>query len=129
MGAPLYYGNVQCQGHESSILGCTYTSFSLPNVGVRGNTPLSIICQSNQTNGGHPPCHSGDVRLGNRTNSAHRVEGRVEICTEGVWVTFCINGLSNASSTICRQILGEPATGEIASFYQFYNTFPPLPSS
>lgn len=52
-------------------------------------------------------CNEHDVRLGGRTS----LEGRVEICHEGVWNTICDNQWGNVdASVVCTQ-LGLTAAG------------------
>ena len=47
-------------------------------------------------------CTEGDIRLGGSRNP---LEGRVEVCYDGVWSTVCSVGWSVAdASVVCRQI-------------------------
>ena len=47
-------------------------------------------------------CFEGEVRL---TNSSYLNEGRVEMCTNGVWGMVCPNNWSNLeSSVVCKQL-------------------------
>ena len=47
---------------------------------------------------GHDGCREGAVRL---VNSAIEYEGRVEVCSDGVWGTVCGIDIANAA-VLCR---------------------------
>ena len=47
-------------------------------------------------------CDDGDVRLANGDNS---LEGRLEVCFNGVWGTVCREGFdSDDARVVCRQL-------------------------
>ena len=47
-------------------------------------------------------CTHGDARLASGINS---LQGRVEVCFDGVWGTVCSNGWGNSEATVvCRQL-------------------------
>ena len=47
-------------------------------------------------------CSDGDIRL---VGSQDPLEGRVELCYDGVWGTVCSNQWSNAdAAVVCRQL-------------------------
>ncbi len=55
-------------------------------------------------------CTEGDIRL---RGSANPLEGRVEVCYDGVWGTVCSQGWSVGDAAVtCRQ-LGYSSTGMI----------------
>ena len=55
-------------------------------------------------------CSDGDIRLGGSNNP---LEGRVEVCYDGVWGTVCSRGWSIPDVTVaCRQ-LGHSSSGII----------------
>ena len=59
------------------------------------------------------PCTPGEVRLVNGTvNTSTSIDGRVEVCLDGVWGTLC-GGLwiEDDSRVVCRQ-LGYSRYGE-----------------
>ena len=115
--APFFITNLNCRGNETNLLNCSHNEYSL-SVRFNFNNPVRIICQDNQTTGGHPPCHSGSLRLGNYTDDGRRLDGRIEVCAEGTWTTLCgTGGSSNYSSVVCKQILGEPASGKYMYVY------------
>ena len=109
--APFFITNLNCRGNETNLLNCSHRELSL-NRTVNYHSPVGIICQDNEMTGGHPPCDSGSLRLGNFTDDGRRLEGRIEVCAEGTWTTLCDRGSSNYSSVVCRQLLGEPASGK-----------------
>ena len=61
----------------------------------------------------------GEVRL---VNGNHNLEGRVEVCSQGVWGTikntFCGDRDRNISKVVCRQ-LGYPWECELHVLYSF----------
>ena len=50
-----------------------------------------------------PPCFSSTIRL---TGGKDENEGRVEVCSNGVWGTICGGGYwdSNDTTVVCRQL-------------------------
>ena len=73
------------------------------NVGyVCAHTAIIIISSA---------CQSGDVRL---MDGSTELEGRVEICTGGVWATVCGDNWAQVDATVvCRQ-LGHSALCEFS---------------
>ena len=113
--APFFYTGVSCSGQEASILNCSYFNRNIPSITrLSGySTPAKVYCQDSTSRGASPPCRCGDIRLANSNGNGDRLEGRVEICTEGVWATICDDyGWSmNETKTICRQLLGQHSSG------------------
>ena len=57
-------------------------------------------------------CTDGDIRLENGTTNSEFVDGRVEICINGVYGTVCDDSWDNIdTSVVCRQ-LGYSSTGK-----------------
>ena len=50
-----------------------------------------------------PPCSNGDIRL---AGGRDRTEGRVEVCSNGVWGTVCDGGDWDFrdAPVVCRQL-------------------------
>ena len=100
---------VNCVGDEDTLFNCTYSEVSSWST----HPPYSIaavLCQgsANQSNNSNE-CISGEVRL---ANSSNNIEGRVEICTEGMWVSVCDRNWGTTETRIfCKQLLGHPAKG------------------
>ena len=82
---------------------------------LRGYTSIAaVLCQGSANQSNNPnECISGEVRL---ANSSNNVEGRVEICTEGMWVSVCDSywGI-RVTRVFCKQLLGHHAKGMIYS--------------
>ena len=53
-------------------------------------------------------CNEGTIRL---ADGAFTQQGRVEICTNGVWGTICDNGWDNADAYILCKGLGYGGSG------------------
>lgn len=114
---------MNCTGNEKSLLNCRlkdrYDLRAFPSpLSVSFKDPLQVTCESSESSRGSPPCKSGSVRLGNSTNNGSRLEGRVEICVEGVWSTVCdhFKWSSNEARIVCMQLTDGQATGNV----QFY---------
>ena len=104
---------VNCVGDEDTLFNCTYREVRSSQ--STHNYPIAaVLCQgsANQSNNSNA-CISGEVRL---ANSSNNVEGRVEICTKGIWFSVC-DGYWGRFEThlFCRQLLGHPAKGMICS--------------
>ena len=55
-------------------------------------------------------CIEGDLRL--ESNGAGDLQGRVEVCFEGIWGTVCHHQWSNVDARVVCNELGHPNTGE-----------------
>ena len=112
--SPFLLQNVNCVGDEDILLNCTYSEASLSRSLRRYYFIAAVLCQGNANQSNNPnECISGDVRL---ANSSNNIEGRVEICTEGMWVSVCDRYWGTVETYIfCKQLLGHPAKGMVCS--------------
>ena len=74
-----------------------------------------MIFTTMHTGSGHDGCMEGSVRL---VNSTIEYEGRVEVCSDGVWGTVCGVGTHDAS-TLCR--VAGYAGGVILKSWKWYS--------
>lgn len=97
--APFVMDNVHCTGNESHLVNCSHLTFH--------------NCVPVEAAGVHcnPPClYEGELALAGGKTS---MEGRVEICNNGLWGTVCDDGFDAIdASVICRQ-LEFPSQGEL----------------
>ena len=110
--SPYLLQSVNCVGDEDTLFNCAYRK--VPSSQSTRDYPLAaVLCQgsANQSN----ECISGDVRL---ANSSNNIEGRVEICTEGMWVSVYDSYWRKAETRLfCKQLLGHSAKGMVCSYY------------
>ena len=108
--SPSLLQDVNCVGDEDMLLNCTHRKVSLSQSLRRYYSIKAVLCQGSTNQSNNPnECISGVVRLGNSSNN---IEGRVEICTEGMWVSVCDRywGIVETRA-FCKQLLGNPAKG------------------
>jgi deleted-in-malignant-brain-tumors protein 1 len=83
--------NVQCSGTESKLVECPSGVISCSH-----NEDVGVRCQRRSD------CVHGDVRLATVSNS---LQGRVEVCYDGVWGTVCNSGWETVEArVVCRQL-------------------------
>ncbi|XP_038052383.1 deleted in malignant brain tumors 1 protein-like [Patiria miniata] len=93
-------GNVECDGHESSIVKCDHSGWYTHDAGSHGGD-VGVAC-----NVTHPKPVA--VRL---VNGSNPYEGRVEVYYQDQWGTVCDNDWStDDANVICRQLGLPPAT-------------------
>ena len=105
---------INCVGDEDTLFNCTYREVSLQWSLRRYTSIAAVLCQgsANQSNNLNE-CISGEVRL---ANSSNNIEGRVEICTDGMWVSVCDNYWGRVETRLfCKQLLGHPEKGIVCS--------------
>ena len=84
--SPYLLQDVNCVGDEDTLFNCTYNELSL-QWSLYGYTSIAaVLCQGSPNQSNNPnECISGEIRLAN--SSSNNIEGRVELCTELVFVT------------------------------------------
>jgi deleted-in-malignant-brain-tumors protein 1 len=86
---------LQCNGREALISDCPYSFTTC-------QSSAGVLCQPQTA------CNQGDIRLVGSTNS---LEGRVEMCYDGVWGAVCSDYWETVeASVVCRQ-LGYSSSG------------------
>ena len=103
---------VNCVGDEDTLFNCTYTKLSLQRSLQDYTSIAAVLCQgsANQSNNSNE-CTSGEVRL---ANSSNNIEGRVEVCTEKIWVSVCDSYWGRFETRLfCKQLLGHTAKGMV----------------
>ncbi|XP_039874446.1 deleted in malignant brain tumors 1 protein-like isoform X2 [Simochromis diagramma] len=89
----IWLDDVQCVGHESSILQCQHRPIGQNNCGH--SEDAGVVC-------------SGHVRLVNGTT---RCNGRVEIFHEAQWKRVCSDWGKQAAQVVCQEAgCGDPST-------------------
>ncbi|KAL3979826.1 groucho [Sarotherodon galilaeus] len=89
----IWLDDVQCIGHESSILQCQHRPFGQNNCGH--SEDAAVVC-------------SGHARLVNGTTHCN---GRVEIYHEGQWKRVCSDWGKQAAQVVCQEAgCGDPLT-------------------
>ena len=97
---------MNCVGNEDTLFNCTFSS----SLSTRDYPIAAVLCQGSANQSNNPnECISGDVRL---ANSSNNIEGRVEICTDGMWASVCDRNWGIVETHLfCKQLLGHPAKG------------------
>ena len=109
--SPRWLQSVNCVGDEDTLFNCTYREVPLRWSLHHYTYIAAVLCQGSANQSSE--CTSGEVRLANSTNNT---EGRVEICTRGMWVGVCDRYWRiGETSVFCKQLLGHPAKGMICS--------------
>ena len=104
---------MNCVGDEDTLFNCAYRKVSSSQL-THYYSIAAVLCQGSTNQSNNPnQCISGDVRL---ANSSNNIEGRVEICTEGMWVSVCDRNWRRFETRLfCKQLLGHPAKGMVCS--------------
>ena len=129
---PILLDNVQCQGHESSVINCSHSGLGVVNTYCDHSDDVGVQCVGKYKLFGtecydymycvhiihaasrFAACTDGQLHL---VGGSSENEGRVEICYENQWGTVCDNGWSAEDvKVVCRQ-LGFQTIGEYVFMY------------
>ena len=103
---PIYLDDVACTGDESRLTSCNTSTSDCSH-----SEDAGVLCQPSGIyvyNVGYvcahtaiilfsSACQNGDVRL---MDGSTELEGRVEICTGGVWATVCGDNWAQVDATV-----------------------------
>ena len=96
----MMFGRVTCLGNETQLVDCTAHAIGQHN--CSSSTELAGL--------GCRVCDDGTVRL---RGGANELEGRVEVCHNGVWGTVCDDLWESVdANVVCRQ-LGFSSSGKL----------------
>ena len=122
--SPLFWHDAYCSGREYNILNCNFSrTYSLSFTSTNNNIlstyndyeAAAVVCRGNSSRS-YSECERGAVRLGNFTHTPKIIEGRVEICDNGLWKGICDNlyGFWGGRQTrlVCEQLLGHASKGK-----------------
>ncbi|XP_034435759.1 scavenger receptor cysteine-rich type 1 protein M130-like [Hippoglossus hippoglossus] len=98
----IWLDDVQCVGHESSILTCNHRQLGESNCGH--SEDVGIVCSDN-------------VRV---LNGSNRCNGRVEVHHDGHWSRVCSSDWGeNEADTLCKEInCGVPVTPSVVPHFE-----------
>ena len=108
----IWIDEVNCDGTESSLYNCGYSSTL--NNSCSYNTLAGVTCQSMTnvchnfffkflTSKGGGTCTNQDIRIISPLNS--KSEGRIEVCVNYQWGTVCDDGWGSTDGYVaCKQL-------------------------
>ncbi|NXL53172.1 CD5L protein, partial [Podilymbus podiceps] len=94
---PIWLDDVQCQGNETSLLGCPASPWGVTN--CQHQEDAAVVCA-----GTHEPFQ---LRL---VGGPRRCAGRLEVNRAGQWGTVCDDGWSRTNAAVVCRELGCGAT-------------------
>jgi deleted-in-malignant-brain-tumors protein 1 len=98
----VFFDRANCDGTESSLLECNYTSMP---VSCDRLLDAGVVCQATATEYGN--CTHGALRL----EGGNITEGRVEICINNAWGTVCSDSYGSRDAKVICQQLGFDTAG------------------
>ncbi|NXL39609.1 CD5L protein, partial [Glaucidium brasilianum] len=98
---PIWLDDVQCQGNESSLLGCPASPWGVTNCQHREDA--AVVCT-----GTRDPFQ---LRL---VGGPGRCAGRLEVNRAGQWGTVCDDGWSRTNAAVVCRELGCGAAGKVS---------------
>ena len=124
-----FWWSAYCSGREYSVLNCSFSAtYSLSPTSTNNNilrryngyTAAAVVCRGNSSRNTNE-CEHGAVRLGNFIRTPKTIEGRVEICDNGVWAGICVDSYiywrGRQTRLVCEQLLGHASKGNCTYFY------------
>ena len=111
---PIWLSNVHCNGSEERLTNCPSDSITTCQAGH--NEDAGVVCEArtgnylsdsfsllvNYVHNYFTDCADRDIRL---VSVGNPLDGRVEVCYDGVWGTVCRNNWGLADAAVaCRQL-------------------------
>ena len=126
-----FWDGAYCSGREYSVLNCSFSAtYSLSPTSTNNNilsfyngyaAAAAVVCRGNRTRNTNE-CEHGAVRLGHFIRTPKTIEGRVEICDNGVWAGICdhiyIYWRGRQTRLVCEQLLGHASKGKKCNKYK-----------
>ena len=126
-----FWWSAYCSGREYSVLNCSFSAkYSLSPTSTNNNIlrryngypAAAVVCRGNSSRNTNE-CEHGAVRLGNFIRTPKTIEGRVEICDNGVWAGICVDSYyiywrGRQTRLVCEQLLGHASKGKKCNNYK-----------
>ena len=100
----IHLDDLDCDGDEGDIFNCSYTHDN----NCDHDEDIGVVC------GITPECKDGEMQL---AGSNDPNQGRVEVCSFGVWGTVCDDFWDATDATVVCKQLGLEYTGNVLLTY------------